>query len=371
MARRWRARRFFKRVLTTAVVCLAATIALSFIWRVDWHAGPLDVAVSKGAAYVWWEHGGNQYEVSLSSHLWVYLGGGEDVGQFFTEGIQPFRYRYSVEWDDIDWWFHDVGLPFSSTSYFACLPLWMPLAVLLLPTLLLHLMDPKRIPASHCQACGYNLAGNVSGRCPECGAAVPATPTRPPRTWRQWAWAGARFTANAARGRTAVHEKAATWIRLMLILFWHWTAIPATQGIVYRMLPGRRDSTDWLIPPIFDVGAYVDHLLLPITSSALAMLLLGEGVACGLVFRWLRPCGKATFSAFILAWCWACLWGTLVLPAVSVVVAVLSRNRGLAMQSVALWIVLAPVLVAIRRPTADPHSGTPAKDGAESAADTK
>ncbi len=30
---------------------------------------------------------------------------------------------------------------------------------------------PKH-PAGHCQTCGYNLTGNVSGICPECGEAV-------------------------------------------------------------------------------------------------------------------------------------------------------------------------------------------------------
>jgi len=29
----------------------------------------------------------------------------------------------------------------------------------------------RRVPAGHCVACGYNLYGNVSGRCPECGTA--------------------------------------------------------------------------------------------------------------------------------------------------------------------------------------------------------
>ena len=28
-------------------------------------------------------------------------------------------------------------------------------------------------PKGHCARCGYDLTGNVSGRCPECGAAVP------------------------------------------------------------------------------------------------------------------------------------------------------------------------------------------------------
>jgi drug/metabolite transporter (DMT)-like permease len=27
-------------------------------------------------------------------------------------------------------------------------------------------------PSNHCRACGYDLTGNVSGRCPECGVAV-------------------------------------------------------------------------------------------------------------------------------------------------------------------------------------------------------
>jgi hypothetical protein len=30
----------------------------------------------------------------------------------------------------------------------------------------------KKYPAGHCQCCGYNLTGNVSGVCPECGAEI-------------------------------------------------------------------------------------------------------------------------------------------------------------------------------------------------------
>jgi len=31
---------------------------------------------------------------------------------------------------------------------------------------------PRRIPPGHCATCGYNLTGNVSGKCSECGATV-------------------------------------------------------------------------------------------------------------------------------------------------------------------------------------------------------
>ncbi len=48
------------------------------------------------------------------------------------------------------------------------IPLWMPLAALGLPTALLWYRD-RRPPKGHCPICGYDLTGNVSGVCPECG----------------------------------------------------------------------------------------------------------------------------------------------------------------------------------------------------------
>ena len=31
----------------------------------------------------------------------------------------------------------------------------------------------RHYPPGHCQVCGYNLTGNVSGICPECGTLIP------------------------------------------------------------------------------------------------------------------------------------------------------------------------------------------------------
>lgn len=50
------------------------------------------------------------------------------------------------------------------------LPYWLLLLPIALPTAVLWWRDRRRFPAGHCTRCGYNLTGNVSGRCPECGS---------------------------------------------------------------------------------------------------------------------------------------------------------------------------------------------------------
>lgn len=51
------------------------------------------------------------------------------------------------------------------------LPLWMPSAVLGALAAGLWWLDRSRVAPGHCR-CGYDLTGNVSGRCPECGTAI-------------------------------------------------------------------------------------------------------------------------------------------------------------------------------------------------------
>ena len=56
-------------------------------------------------------------------------------------------------------------------SAYLVLPLWLPLLSLAIPTALLWYRD-RRPPRGHCQECGYNLTGNVTGVCPEYGRAT-------------------------------------------------------------------------------------------------------------------------------------------------------------------------------------------------------
>ncbi len=61
------------------------------------------------------------------------------------------------------------ALPAKGTG--VLLPLWTSFLMLAVPTAWLWYRD-RRPPRGHCQHCGYNLTGNESGTCPECGEAV-------------------------------------------------------------------------------------------------------------------------------------------------------------------------------------------------------
>ncbi len=52
------------------------------------------------------------------------------------------------------------------------LPLWAILAVVIPPSGYLWWLDRRRPKPGYCQSCGYNLTGNVSGVCSECGTTI-------------------------------------------------------------------------------------------------------------------------------------------------------------------------------------------------------
>ena len=57
-------------------------------------------------------------------------------------------------------------------------PLWFACPLTALPTalwLFAFARRRRRVLSGHCVVCGYNLTGNVSGKCPECGTVIPIT----------------------------------------------------------------------------------------------------------------------------------------------------------------------------------------------------
>lgn len=64
---------------------------------------------------------------------------------------------------------HRVSLRLVHTGI--VIPIWLPLVAVGVPTaLLLFGMRCVRRDRCHCDSCGYNLTGNISGICPECGS---------------------------------------------------------------------------------------------------------------------------------------------------------------------------------------------------------
>ena len=60
----------------------------------------------------------------------------------------------------------------STWSQIDC-PLWLILLAIAIPTAWLWRRD-RRHPPGHCRNCGYDLTGNVTGVCSECGREVSA-----------------------------------------------------------------------------------------------------------------------------------------------------------------------------------------------------
>lgn len=96
-----------------------------------------------------------------------------DPGLMVTPKDAPEQIEYiacmlRLRCDDWPAWRPDVEL---HSGYGAVsLPLWIP-ATLFLAAAAWNWRRGRGFPPGHCARCGYDLTGNVSGRCPECGTA--------------------------------------------------------------------------------------------------------------------------------------------------------------------------------------------------------
>ena len=83
--------------------------------------------------------------------------------------ISPTSRRYEP-WRTWVPWVRRHAHPGTKT-FEVIVPLWIPFLMFALPTAFLCHRD-RRFPRGLCQACGYNLTGNMSGVCPECGQRI-------------------------------------------------------------------------------------------------------------------------------------------------------------------------------------------------------
>ncbi len=96
------------------------------------------------------------------------------IGCAYTPHTQRgITFHYTMDRGPIIW-LPEFKLPLQPNMvvFSFLIPMWCIAPCVLIPTFLIWRKD--RIPEGHCQNCGYNLTGNVSGKCPECGQLIPS-----------------------------------------------------------------------------------------------------------------------------------------------------------------------------------------------------
>jgi len=150
MRRRSRTRRGAKWAVTSLLLLLIVVGGLSCLWSARYVGSDLHVRVRGGTL------------------LWA---ASDQVA--FTDLPLPTGFR--VYWRPMriapQW-------PRLSDPRLGFVPLWIPTVVLAIATAFLWRLDRRRTPPGHCQKCGYNLTGNVSGVCPECGTEIDLASSR-------------------------------------------------------------------------------------------------------------------------------------------------------------------------------------------------
>lgn len=66
------------------------------------------------------------------------------------------------------------GGPYPPATTKFTFSLWWPLAILVVPTIIVWRRRSPRLKPNRCPRCEYDLTGNLSSRCPECGTHVPS-----------------------------------------------------------------------------------------------------------------------------------------------------------------------------------------------------
>lgn len=97
----------------------------------------------------------------------------EDMYGSATKFMSPYVRLWKSPSFHIGWWGKD--LMYDQKSIILMFPVWFLLVPMALLTAVCTLY--RRRPRTHtgavlCRVCGYDLRGNVSGRCPECGCAT-------------------------------------------------------------------------------------------------------------------------------------------------------------------------------------------------------
>jgi len=182
-----RRRLFILASALSLLFCIVTSVLwIRSFWRADevrsWLAGEMNfVAYSDGGTLtvnvtrlvnVHVEHFGLEYRAFTR----------DGAGKYDHVRFQPYQSYYS---DYPSMWGYQTGYsqptkPYRYQTWHLMLYDWMVLSLLLiLPTFAFVRHLPKRLSLNLCTNCRYNLTGNTSGTCPECGSPVPSSAATP------------------------------------------------------------------------------------------------------------------------------------------------------------------------------------------------
>ena len=144
---------------------LAASLLLAFPWASSFHRiwdSWWDLALRSG------------YRVTINEGCIALVHAGRGANDV-CEGFHPPAWHLS--------WQISLRPQVHRNETWIILPTWAAIAFVFLPTALIWRYDlrQRRPKPGHCLGCGYDLTGNQSGLCPECGTSVssPKDPTKP------------------------------------------------------------------------------------------------------------------------------------------------------------------------------------------------
>ena len=141
------------------------SIACSLVaatWLYEFSLGNRDAVVSHLNSGGFWMIGLSRREINV---IHVSIPNPQAKSRWLLE--------YDNSWErrrDLTYWRIKMRVPRTSGKWQeVMLPFWSVFLFAGLPTALFWYLDRPRLKPGHCEKCGYNLTGNISGTCPECG----------------------------------------------------------------------------------------------------------------------------------------------------------------------------------------------------------
>jgi len=143
--------------------------------------------IAYGGSFCWSSYGfqiGQWFAIEINgfvAEFWcdphgrfLYSPSDSPVWTFTHESWSSFAkdYRRQLALPDLS-----IEMEGAPSQIWAFVPLWLVFLVSGGPAMYLTWLDHRHRPGT-CQVCAYNLTGNVSGRCPECGTEISSVVNR-------------------------------------------------------------------------------------------------------------------------------------------------------------------------------------------------